>query len=367
MTNRNSSFKLLKNARLIACQRKESSLTSAQIKTFRESAKLLKLIPKSKVKKEIEAGFNCPRYFYVLDKLGFLEILFPEVTDLRNFYTKSGKTQLLHTIRTVNNIPNEITLMKWSALFHDIGKVNPLVDHSILGKEIALKIMRRYNFTTEEKRYISKMILHHKLLAKVIKKNNQSNDIEKILKEDSKFLKDLVIFTRADVKAHRHSKSKRQHRLKGLNELRIIINKNAKKIGEYKWYAKWSKSDLIDYYTRENCPYFAIAFQELYGNEMGVIVDYGRKDNYGRKDYPIYAHIFIYDKNNPELIIDIKGKRHISKMKNYYYDLKKPTIETISKREILNLMGRFKPFYSFDPEEVNRAKVLIKDRYSDLK
>ncbi len=70
--------------------------------------------------------------------------------------------------------------------------------------------------------------------------------------------------------------------------------------------------------------------------EIKAIIDYTLTDNFGKK-------------------------KSLKEIKDRYFDLKNPEIETFSKNEIIkDYMGDFKPFYAFDEKELEKARILVK-------
>ncbi|NPA11259.1 MAG: HD domain-containing protein [Epsilonproteobacteria bacterium] len=115
----------------------------------------------------------------------------------------------LYTLKEIENLdefktltPNEQAMLRFSALFHDIGKGRS-EDHSIIGakiaKEFALKIDIPYPQT------IHKLIRHHTLMSNISQREDIYND-KVILSfaevvENKEFLTYLYLLTIADIKA----------------------------------------------------------------------------------------------------------------------------------------------------------------------
>ena len=76
-----------------------------------------------------------------------------------------------HTIRTLDAVPKEYPLIRYSALFHDLGKLWTCKDygtddasfhgHERVSEKIAVRIMRDLKFSCEEINFIANLVRHH--------------------------------------------------------------------------------------------------------------------------------------------------------------------------------------------------------------
>lgn len=118
------------------------------------------------------------------------------------------------------------------------------------------------------------------------------------------------------------------------------------------------KEETIEYYMREGCGYFAIALQEIFDYKIYALLDYSLGEKWGKKFYPLIAHVFCSYKNN---VIDIKGIRSINEVKDDFYDLEEPIIEEFTVDELKEIMGENKPLYAYNLNEINDAEKIIKN------
>ncbi len=96
----------------------------------------------------------------------------------------------------------EKALLRFTALFHDLGKGRS-EDHSIIGAKIAKEFASEINFHSIQT--IEKLIKHHTLMSNIAQREDIFND-KVILSfaeivQDEKFLKYLYLLTIADIKA----------------------------------------------------------------------------------------------------------------------------------------------------------------------
>lgn len=117
--------------------------------------------------------------------------------------------------------------------------------------------------------------------------------------------------------------------------------------------------DTDHYYVSEGCPYFAIALQEIFGYELKTVVDRTKTENYGDKDYPLYAHIYAYDPET-DTAIDVKGTQTERNIRRRFNDINfSPSLEPIARSSLDDLMGETKPFFSPRDSDIQDAKEII--------
>jgi [protein-PII] uridylyltransferase len=165
--------------------------------------------------------------------LGFLEVLFPEFSDIKarfcwDYYHRYTVDE--HTLLAIRNIerltpskagadsdnpvdmrfsslleessnPVNITL---ALLFHDIGK-GAGENHSVAGARITEKALKRFGFSKDEKEKIVFLVLHHLAMSTVV--FHRDHNDHKVMDEfadlvsDTETLRCLTLLTYADVKA----------------------------------------------------------------------------------------------------------------------------------------------------------------------
>ncbi|MCK5236022.1 MAG: CCA tRNA nucleotidyltransferase [Deltaproteobacteria bacterium] len=112
--------------------------------------------------------------FEGMRKSGLLQEILPELTECFGFEQNRYHEYDLycHTLRTVDGVFKEYDLIRWSALFHDLGKISACnnygPDATFYGHErgsadIALRIMKRLKFSNEAIHKVLSLVKCHML------------------------------------------------------------------------------------------------------------------------------------------------------------------------------------------------------------
>ncbi|MDX1973481.1 MAG: CCA tRNA nucleotidyltransferase [Candidatus Sumerlaeia bacterium] len=144
---------------------------------MRELASTTKLLSGERVQEEmtrILCGPNPSRGIRLMQHLGLLEYLFPEVLKMDG--VRQGRTfhpegdVLSHTLLACEVEPSRTKVSRWAALLHDVGKPDTFkfeegkitfYQHEYVGAEIADGILRRLKFSVEERTLITQVVERH--------------------------------------------------------------------------------------------------------------------------------------------------------------------------------------------------------------
>jgi tRNA nucleotidyltransferase (CCA-adding enzyme) len=138
------------------------------------SGKLSEISPE-RIKIEIEkilVSHNARSALNKMLELGILAVIIPEILDsvacLQNEFHIEDVFN--HTLTVIERTPRE-AILRWTALFHDIGKPAALTvddsgkrhfyNHEHIGAEIAKKIMQRLRFSNQEMSDIAQLVELH--------------------------------------------------------------------------------------------------------------------------------------------------------------------------------------------------------------
>ena len=160
------------------------------------------------------------RGFYLMDGVGILDIVLPEVSALKEKRTDHPCKELFpHTLKVLDNISvhTKDVYLRMAALLHDIGKPLTLqvVDgkvsfhrHEFVGQKMAYKICRRLNIPEEKNRFIGRMIRYHLRPHLLAKENPTDNALRRFIREMGKDIKPLFTLAKADLTSHNPARVK---------------------------------------------------------------------------------------------------------------------------------------------------------------
>ena len=151
------------------------------IRAIKGNAKLIHTISRERIKQELDLIMKSDQFvkgLTLLISVGLMQELLPEfvrlkkVTQFKNFHAEGDV--LTHTLLVLDNLGNTNYLLRYAALFHDIGKFGTakktmrngrphvsFINHPQVGVDIFKNIAKRLTFSNQEKTYISHLILHH--------------------------------------------------------------------------------------------------------------------------------------------------------------------------------------------------------------
>lgn len=147
---------------------------------IKNNYKLIKNISSERIRDElckILISENPSKGLEILRDTKLLEIILPEINALYNFSpkcTNHNRNIFAHTLKVIDNTENYL-LLRLSALFHDVGKLNTLTPlnngtfygfpgHCLEGSIMVKKILSRLRFDNNTIKVISKLIEHHLVL-----------------------------------------------------------------------------------------------------------------------------------------------------------------------------------------------------------
>ena len=204
--------RMLRYARFIL--KTNFSINEKDKEAIRKHSSEINNIPKELLKKELDKMIklsNGKNIIELLDELNLLENIFPELKELEMCeqgapYHMEGNV-LIHTKMTCENLPeNADPILKWAAMFHDIGKSETrkseikngkekisFVGHDEIGAEKASHILKRLKFSRVEIKEISWIIKNHlRIFMQIfdfIENNNEETARIKSVKAIKKLIK----------------------------------------------------------------------------------------------------------------------------------------------------------------------------------
>lgn len=184
---------------------------------MKNNVKRLSIVSIERISEEILKTLEAKepsRGFYLMDGIGALEIILPEVAALKEKRTEHPCKELFpHTLKVLDNISahTKDVYLKMAALLHDIGKPSTLQvtnnkvsfhRHEFVGQKMGWKICRRLNIPEDKGKFIGRMIRFHLRPHLLAKENPTDNALRRFIREMGKDIRPLFTLAKADLTSH---------------------------------------------------------------------------------------------------------------------------------------------------------------------
>ncbi len=179
------------------------------IEIIKNHANEIQDIPKELLKKELDKIINItnPKIFLeTIEKINLLENIFPEIKNLElceqsSPYHLEGNV-LNHTKLVCQNLPNSANpILKWSAIFHDVGKpetrkvvtnngkkIVNFIGHNKISSAKTKTILKNLKFSNKETLEIIFLVENHMQMFEILRLVNENKE-----KELTIFIKKLIL------------------------------------------------------------------------------------------------------------------------------------------------------------------------------
>ncbi len=188
----------------------------------------ISIISKERITSELQKIVDSPIPsvgFRHLFDTGLLEIIFPELYNLRGVEVRNGighKDNFYHTLEVLDNVARVTTnpWLRWAAILHDIAKPNTkrfdknhgwtFHGHEVVGTYMAERIFKRMRLPLDSKlKYVQKLIRLHLRPIALTKEEVSDSAIRRLLFDAGDDIDDLMKLCKADITSKNEKKVKK--------------------------------------------------------------------------------------------------------------------------------------------------------------
>ncbi|MCM8832377.1 MAG: CCA tRNA nucleotidyltransferase [Candidatus Omnitrophica bacterium] len=204
----------------------------------------IKIVSEERIADEIIKILECSTPsigFEIMDEIGLLDIILPEIANLKEKRTNHPCKELFpHTMKTLDNCAKltKNVYIRLACLLHDIGKPYTLKiengkvsfhRHEFIGEKMSYNVCRRLKISEENARFIGKLIRFHLRPHLLAKENPSDSALRRFIREIGKDMKALFILAKSDLTSRNPKKVRDAlERLNKLEERIKEINKKDK-------------------------------------------------------------------------------------------------------------------------------------------